>query len=158
MTRKPTNSHEDLLAELRLLANDLDPVPPEVTAFADAALGWRRIDAELAELLSDSLLESRAVALTRSSVARARSVSFATSDLQIDVEIRDEDSGIVILGQLAPPAAASIDVQRGDTSIVATVEADALGRFRIELGEGGRIRLRFRRVSQPPVETSWITI
>jgi hypothetical protein len=158
MTQKPTSSHDDLLAELRLLANDVDPVPPEVTAFADAALGWRRIDAELAELLSDSLLESRAVALTRSSVARARSVSFATSDLQIDVEIRDEDSGVVILGQLAPPAAASIDVQRADTSIVATVEADALARFRIELGEGGRIRLRVRRASQPPVETSWITI
>ena len=71
MTRKRPDSHEDLLAELRLLANDVDPVPPEVTAFADAALGWRRIDAELAELLSDSLLESRAAALTRSGVARA---------------------------------------------------------------------------------------
>lgn len=158
MTRKPTNSHEDLLAELRLLANDVDPVPPEVTAFADAALGWRRIDAVLAELLSDSLLESRAAALTRSGVARARSVTFAASDVEIGVEIRDEDSGVVMLGQLAPPAAASVDVQRGDSSIVATVEADALGRFRIELGEGGRIRLRLRRASQPPVETSWITI
>jgi hypothetical protein len=153
--RGDDGNHEDLLAELRVLANEVDPVPAEVTSFADAALGWRRIDAELAELLSDSLLESRATAVTRAGASRARSLSFRARDLQIDVEIRDEDPGVVMLGQLAPPASASIDVQRDDSSIVATVEADALGRFRIELGERGRIRLLVRRESQPPVETSW---
>jgi hypothetical protein len=156
--RGDDGNHEDLLAELRLLANEVDPVPAEVTSFADAALGWRRIDAELAELLSDSLLESRSAAPTRSGVSRARSVTFRAPDLNIDVEVSDEDAGAILLGQLAPPATASIDVQRGDASIAATVEADAIGRFRIELSERGRIRLRVQRESQPPVETSWITI
>jgi hypothetical protein len=160
MTRESADdgNHEDLVHELRLLGRDVDPVPSEVTEFARAALGWRRIEAELAELLSDSLLESRAAASARSGVARARSVSFSARDLQIDVEIRDEDSGIVMLGQLAPPAAASIDVEHDDSTILATVDVDELGRFRIELAEHGRIRLRVRRESQPPVETSWISI
>jgi hypothetical protein len=159
MTEKDANGgkHEDLLAELRLLGNDVDPVPAEVNAFADAALGWRRIDAELAELLSDSALES-AAAVRTGGRSDARSLTFRASDLEIDVEVRDAEPGVILLAQLAPPAAASIDVQRDDSSIIATVEADSLGRFRIELAERGRIRLRIRRESQPPVETSWITV
>ena len=48
MTKKePAGGNaEQLLGELRLLAGDVDPVPPEVTSFAHAALGWRRIDVQ----------------------------------------------------------------------------------------------------------------
>lgn len=159
MTKKGTDSgnDKDLLDELRLLASEVDPVPPEVTSFANLALQWRRMDAELAEVLSDSLL-SPAFALARSGVSGARSVTFHAPELDIDVELHVEESGAIMLGQLAPPVSASIDAQRDDSSIVATVEADELGRFRIELGERGRIRLRIRRESQPLVETSWISI
>jgi hypothetical protein len=157
MTRKDRAGNSDeLLSELRLLVDQVDPVPAEVTSFAKAALGWRRIDAELAELLSDSALEPAAAALTRSGVARARSVTFQASDLEIDLAIQDGDPGLVLLGQLAPPARASIEVQLDDSSIAATAEADELGRFRIELAEGGRLRLRIlREPPSSPVETSW---
>jgi hypothetical protein len=148
---------EQLLRELRLVVGELDPVPLEVTSFAQAALGWRRVDAELAELLADSALQSESLAMTRSGVAQARSVTFRAVDLEIDLEIRDGDPGVVLLGQLAPPAPAAVEVQRDDSSVAATVEADALGRFRVELAEGGRIRLRVRREPPAaPVETSWI--
>jgi hypothetical protein len=56
---------DPLVAELRTLVARVDPVPPLVTQVAKAALGWRRLDADLAELLSDSALETEALALAR---------------------------------------------------------------------------------------------
>jgi hypothetical protein len=149
---------ERLLGELRLLSADVDPVPAEATLFANAALGWRRMDAALAELLSDSLLEPESAALVRSGVARARAVTFRASDLDVDLEIQDADPGLALLGQLDPPTKAEVHVQRDDSSIVASAEADELGRFRVELPAGGRVRLLVRREAAPPVETSWISV
>ena len=152
------DDHEKLLEELRLLVNQVDPVPPEVTKFADAALSWRRIDAELADLLSDTALESAASAAAVRGGERARSVSFRSSDLEIDLEIQRADGGgVSILGQLAPAARAAIEVQRDDESKLASAEADDLGRFRLELPEAGRVRLRVVREERAPVETSWIS-
>ncbi len=148
---------EELLDELRRLVGRVDPVPADATAYARAALGWRRIDAELAELLVDSALESEAVALTRADHAAARSLTFRAGTLEIVLEIQETDAGIVLLGQLAPPTAAAVDVQRDDSSLVTSAAADTLGRFRIQLAEGGRIRLLIRREPpEQPVETSWI--
>ena len=157
--KAPTNGEsERLLGELRLLAADVDPVPAQVTLFANAALDWRRMDAALAELLSDSLLEPESVASVRSGVAKARAVTFRASDLDLDVEIQEADPGLVLLGQLDPPARAEVHVQRDDSSIAVTSEADELGRFRVELPAGGRVRILVRRAEAPPVETSWISI
>lgn len=147
---------ERVLGELRRLAGELDPVPDEVTDYAKAALGWRRVDAELAELLSDSALEPESLAATRG-LAQARSIVFRASALELDVDLRQAEDGIVILGQLAPPGPAAIEVQRDDGSVAAAGEADELGRFRLELATGGRIRLLVRREPPaPPVETSWL--
>jgi hypothetical protein len=155
MTMDP--EQDKLLDELRLLVNRVDPIPEEVTAFADAALGWRRIDAELAELLSDSVLESAAHAGAVRGGTDARSVTFRSTGLEIDLEIQTGEDGVIVLGQLAPTVRASIDVQRDDASIIASAETDALGRFRLELAEGGRIRLQVVREREPAVVTSWIS-
>jgi len=153
-----TEDDKPLVEELRGLGRAVDPVPDEVASFAKAALGWRRVDAELAELLEDSALEE-AVALTRGSLARTRSVTFEASDLELDVDIQLGDRGVVLLGQLAPSAPATVEAQRDDGSIAASAETDSLGRFRLELSEGGRVRLLVRRGQPaPPVETSWLTI
>jgi hypothetical protein len=155
-----TDRDERVLEELRQLVREVDPVPDNVTSFARAALGWRRMDAELAELLADSAFESEALAGTRG-VARARVVTFRAPDLELDVEIRpgDVEPGLVLMGQLAPGAPAAVEVQRDDGSTAASVDADRLGRFRLELAEGGRIRLLVRREDPaPPVETSWLDI
>ena len=147
---------ERVLGELRRLAGELDPVPDEVTAYAKAALSWRRVDAELAELLSDSALEPESLAATRG-LAQARWIVFRASALELDVALRQAVDGSVFLGQLAPPGPAAIEVQRDDGSVAAAGEADELGRFRLELATGGRIRLLVRREPPaPPVETSWL--
>jgi hypothetical protein len=58
-----------------------------------------------------------------------------------------------------PRSTVRIEVQRDDSSVAAAADADTLGRFRIELQEGGRVRLRVSRdAPNRPVETSWIGI
>lgn len=149
---------EFLVSDLRAFFARVDPVPALVTESAKAALGWRRLDADLAELLSDSALESDALAGVRGGSAPVRSVSFGAGELTIDVEIHADG---VLLGMLTPPSAATLEVQRADDDVVATAESDALGRFRMKLPTGGPIRLRLLPPPASPaseVHTSWITI
>lgn len=151
---------EQLLADLREFFAEADPVPPLVIDTAKASLGWRRLDADLAELLSDSALVEEPFALARGSGAAVRAVTFSSGDLTIDLEVQVDDEGRTLLGWLSPPAAATIEVQTMAESRV-SVEADRLGRFRMRLPEGGAIRLRVLGPEggrRPPVETSWITV
>jgi len=154
-----SSDEERLLDELRALGRAVDPVPDEVESFAKAALGWRRIDAELAELLSDSALDREALAAVRSSHARTRSVTFQATDLELDVDVQPGERAIVLLGQLSPAERATVEAQRDDSTIAASTETDDLGRFRLQLDEGGRMRLLVRRDPPAPlVETSWLTL
>ena len=138
----------------------VDPVPPLVSETAKASLGWRRLDADLAELLSDSALEEEPFALARGSGAPARAVTFSSTELTIDIEVHVDDQGRTLLGQLSPPAPATIEIQTMAEAPF-SAEADRLGRFRVRLPAGGPIRLRVLGEdgrAGPPVETSWITV
>lgn len=145
--------HEQLVDELRELFLKVDPVPPLVTQAAKAALDWRRLDAELAELLADSTLEAESLALTRGARATLRSMSFSAGRLTIDVEIHGEGADRIALGQLAPTGRTTIELQSADQAEPTTVESDNLGRFRIKLPATGSIRLR---VASDPDEASWV--
>ncbi len=135
---------------------EADAVPQLVSEAAKASLGWRRLDADLAELLSDSALQEEPFALTRGG-APARAVTFSSGALTIDIEVHVDDHARMVLGQLAPPAAARIEVQT-TAEAVFSAEADRLGRFRVRLPDGGPIRLRVLEGIGSPVETSWITV
>jgi hypothetical protein len=152
--------HEQLVDELRELFLKVDPVPPLVTQAAKAALDWRRLDAELAELLADSALDAESPALRRGARATLRSMSFSAGRLTIDVEIHGEGADRIALGQLSPPRRATIELQSADQVESTTVESDNLGRFRTKLPATGSIRLRV--ASDPAganwVETSWIPL
>jgi hypothetical protein len=151
---------ERLIAELRDLLGRTDPVPAEVTEFARAALGWRTLEADLAELLEDSVLESGALATTRSGAVASRRLGFRAADLSLDVELSTTEAGSRrLLGQLAPaPARATVEVQGLDGEVIASAETDALGRFRLELAPADRVRLLVQRPGVPPVATSWVSL
>jgi hypothetical protein len=149
---------DELLEELRGLFAKADPVPPDVTEFATTALGWRRLDAELAELLDDSLLEAPSAAGTRGATAAERWLTFRATDLAIDVELQSDGETRTLLGQLAPTGPATIEAQATDGSVAATAEADSLGRFRLTLTAGGRVRLRVLRPDRAQIETSWLPL
>lgn len=159
MTEDPAPD-ELLLADLRAFFSEVDPVPPLVTETAKASLGWRRLDADLAELLSDSALEEEPFAVSRGAETPARAVTFSSAALTIDIEVHADDPARTILGQLSPPTAATIEIQMLAEAAV-SAETDRLGRFRVRLPGGGPIRLRVLRGdgrAGPAVETSWITV
>jgi hypothetical protein len=145
---------DELVEELRSVLRRTDPVPAEVTDFAKAALGWRRLEAELAELLEDSALDET-TPLARG--GGSRSLTFRSEGLTIDVEILDGH----LLGQVAPPPEeASVELQAEDGTVAESVDTDGLGRFRLALGGEGRFRLRVLRrdPAGAPVETSWFSL
>lgn len=151
---------EPLVAELRTLFAQSDPVPATVTELAKASLGWRRLDAELAELLSDSLLEQGSPAGVRGGAELpVRSVRFRASANTIDIDVHVDGQERTLLGQITPPVGAGIEVETPDGTI-ASVQSDDLGRFRAKLQEAGRIRLVISDGPDlgPRVVTSWITI
>jgi hypothetical protein len=146
--------NDELFDELRSVLRRTDPVPAEVTDFARAALGWRRLDSELAELLEDSALASESAALARG-VAGIRSLTFRSAELTVDVEVQPG----MLLGQLAPPpAAATIELQKENGDIAAATGSDALGRFRLACEGDGRFRLRILQDGASAIETSWFSI
>lgn len=151
-------AHDELGDRLRDLFSRLDPVPGEVTEYAEAAVGWRRLDADLAELLADSALAAGA-SRTRAGEPTGRSLTFAAAEVTIDLEIEIEGDVLTALGQLAPaPESATVEVQAEDGSVAASAESDTLGRFRLKLEGGGRVRLRVRSADATPVETSWFSL
>ena len=150
---------EALVAELRDLFAHADPVPPLVTEAAKSSLSWRRLDAELAELLSDSALEEGSLAGARGG-APVRSVSFSADARTIDLEIHVNGEQRTLLGQIAPPASTQVEIQSAEGDTITTARSDDLGRFRINLAAGGLIRLVIDDGADPSlkIETSWIRI
>jgi hypothetical protein len=146
-----------LLAHIREIYDELDPLPPEVVTAARRALAWRTVDAELAELTLDSLTEQAAV---RSSTG-PRLVSFEAESLTVDVEVGDTgDTGDTrrLVGQLVPPRPAQVTVR--SASGEHTVEANDIGCFTAEGIAPGPVSLLCRVADSPdrPVVTSWIAI
>jgi hypothetical protein len=147
----------ELEAELRRLAADREPVPAELFQAAVEAFSWRDIDAEIAELVYDSLLDTDEASLVRGPAGQ-RLVSFAAGGMTIDVEVTSSGPGRAVMGQIAPPQRATVDIRHGRD--VVTVEADDLGRFRSGPLPPGPVSLRLR---PPPgagaaIVTDWISL
>jgi len=158
---EPRDDHDPLLDEMRNLFTHDDPVPPLVTEAAKAALGWRRLDADLAELLSDSSLEAESLALARGARATLRSIGFSAGPLTIDVEVHGESTDRSVLGQLSPPTRTRIEIQTADEAEPTAIESDALGRFRSALPPANAFRLRVAigdAAAPRWIETSWIAL
>jgi hypothetical protein len=125
-----------------------EPVPAELLEFARAALDGRRVGSELAELVSDSVLDGGGDA--------SRRLEFRAPALSIELEVH----GLTLLGRLAPAAGVPIEVELAGGEVVSGGEADADGRFRLVLPQGGRVRLLLlpKAPGVPRIESSWITI
>ena len=146
---------DELEEELRRLAARVDPVPPELLRAAAGAFTWRDIDAELAELVFDSLLDADEAALVRGSPDR-RLVSFAASGLTIDVEVTATGPDRTVMGQIVPPRRGQVDLRRPGETV--TVDADELGRFRSGPLPPGPLSLRWRTDDGAPVVTDWLAL
>ncbi|HZG93541.1 MAG TPA: hypothetical protein VEZ46_02410 [Mycobacteriales bacterium] len=143
---------EQLLSELRSALVDHDPVPDDVVAAARDAFGWRTLDADLAALSYDSLLDERELAGVRSAGDAARLLTFESPVLTVEVEV---GSGRII-GQLVPPQPGEVEVRHVGGST--TVPADAVGRFVANGVPAGPVSLRCRTTDATAVVTDWIVL
>jgi hypothetical protein len=144
-----------LLGELRELARTADAVPPDVVFAAKGAIAWRRIDAELAELTSDSL-QGDALAGLRGGDA-VRMVTFEAGDVSVEMEVTTAGDRRQLIGQVVPPQAAGVEVRSEHGNV--EVDADSLGRFRLVHLAAGPASLRCRlAASGRVIETGWIVL
>lgn len=146
-----------LLAALRQVAGTADPVPVAVVRAARESLTWRSIDAELAELAYDSLLDDALLVGTRSD-ATPRSLTFEAADLVVEVEVVDAGAQRRLLGQVVPPGPADIQVRHSGGMI--RVPADEVGRFSAAGVAAGPVSLRCLVVGHEDaaVETPWVVV
>jgi hypothetical protein len=141
----------------RIVARD-DPLPAELVQAATDAFAFRDLDAELAELVFDSLLDADPATLVRSSPGR-RLVSFRTAGLTIDIEVTEVGPGRSVMGQIIPPQRATVEI-RGREG-VSTADTDDLGRFESESLRPGPVSLRVWPAAGdagPAVVTDWVSI
>lgn len=146
----------DLLAELGRLLGPVDDPPPEALAAARAVFTWRTVDAELAALTYDSLLDLDA-AEARSASVVTRTLTFESGSVIVELEIEEGAGRRRLLGQLVPPRRARVEV-RGPGRTV-TVDADEMGRFTVVLGTtAGPVALTCRTEDGTVVETAAVRI
>ncbi|MYX43709.1 hypothetical protein GTW59_21985 [Streptomyces sp. SID89] len=133
--------------ELRQAAAVLDPVPAHLCQLAVEAYALHDLDARVAELTFDSLLDAAPV---RGALESPRMLTFQAGELTVDVEV----TGDGLLGQLLPPQPAAIEVLHG-LRPSARLTADDLGRFAGDAPPTGPFALRLR-TGADTVVTEWL--
>jgi hypothetical protein len=144
---------DELEARLSRALDATDPIPAHVMEAARLAIGWRTIDAELAELLHE---ESPELAGVRSEGAGPRHLTFAAGGVELELMVGG-DGAARIDGQLVPPAPATILLQGTDGS-GEEIRTDALGRFAFVAVAARRIRLAVRPDAGAAIVTPWLAV
>ena len=146
-------SDEQLLEELGAALAEADPVPDHVLAAAKAGYTWRTIDAELAELAFDSLVDELAGVRSEGG---DRQLTFRSADLEIEVIVRGAAERTLI-GQLVPPQPGAVELVAADESRRFDVGPD--GTFTIADLPARPLRLRCSLAEgETIVTTPWLTL
>ncbi|MFJ9900074.1 hypothetical protein ACIQPR_42765 [Streptomyces sp. NPDC091280] len=141
---------DDLLEEeLRQAVAILDPLPAELRQVAMEAYALYDMDARLAELTFDSLVDSVPV---RGVTDVPRMLTFTAGGLSVDVEVTSEG----LMGQVMPPQPVGIEVLSGPQAPrPTTLTADSMGRFTSDVTPAGPFALRLRTGGEVVV-TEWL--
>jgi len=142
-----------LLAALGEALKARQMVPDEFVQFGKDAFAWRNVDAELAQLSYDSLLETGRSAGVRSERASIRAMAFTAARMSIELEVTPD----ALIGQVLPPQEGTIEAhsQHGTTT---AVPIDRIGCFVIEPIPSGPFRLHCRLSDGADVLTGWVTL
>lgn len=129
--------------------------PPEVLEAAKGLFTWRTVDAELADLTYDSLLDQEPA--TVRAAAQPRILTFEVEGLTIDVEVDAGPDGRRLVGQLVP--AQSVDLELVGRDVAVPTASDALGRFVVALPvERQRLGLRIHLADGRTVGSNWLML
>lgn len=134
--------------ELRGAAAVLDPVPTALEQLAVEAFALHDLDARIAELTFDSVVDAIPV---RGAVDVPRMLTFHADGVTVDVELTAHG----LMGQVLPPQSAAIEVLSGPRA-GSPLATDTLGRFTSEEPPSGPFALRLRTGGGVLV-TDWLT-
>ena len=143
---------DELVAGLRRLAAEVDPVPDEVRAAAHAAITTRNLDRELAVLVADSAADvdighpDSAFEQVRTGTAGSQSrrlLSFAGGGAQVDLELSDHGDRLDLVGQFSGASTQGCVLEYASGGPL-VLDVDDLGRFLVSGVRHGPVRARFR--------------
>jgi len=166
--RDPLSEDEHLVSELRRLAAAIDPVPDIVRAASHAAIGTRHLDRELAVLVADSAADNadadrdlytafEPVRKASTGSQTSRLLTFATDELQVDLEVTELGDALELIGQVTGVPIEDCVLEYASGRRLA-IEVDGLGRFIASGAEHGVVRARFRSTAGGQVMTAWVTL
>lgn len=148
------NPDDRILDDLRRVLDTVEMPPPESVVLAEAALDWRHLDAELAELVHDSAIDEPELVM-RSGTAELRVLSFASGDVRIEVEYANRQ----LVGQVAPAEVVVVELFRHGNEPARTVTTDDLGTFVIDDVAPGPLSIVCRAADgRWGVRTSWTAV
>jgi hypothetical protein len=146
----PDWDDDRLLDELRAALQGAGRPTPAMEAAGRAAFSWGSVDAELAALTYDSARDAGAG--VRGPTAPPRTLVFQGAEVSVELELTDTG----LTGQLIPPDHGDVALWSPDGQL-ASVHADELGCFELEVSSGGLMRLRCR-TSSGDLLTEWFRI
>jgi hypothetical protein len=154
-------SLQALLSRLGRIAGQLDPVPAMTYELGYASFELRRLDARLAELVSDSADSERLVGVRGGSGGSCRSpvvggvrvLTYQAPQLSVEVQVTYDQGRRWLVGQVDGTAT---DLRVENKSGIAHVTLDEVGRFRVEDLPPGLFRLHLAGAGSE-VTTSWVT-
>jgi hypothetical protein len=144
---------DELEARLARTLAATDAIPGHVMEAARAALGWRTIDAELAELLHEERPELAGV---RSDGNGPRHLTFAAAELELELMVSDGRAPRVD-GQLVPPAPAAVVLETTDGGRE-ELRTDDLGRFAFTAIAAHSVRVTVRPDAGAAIDTPWLAV
>lgn len=148
---------DQILAELARAIAASDAAPADVVAAAKASFTWRTIDAELAALTYDSLLDDEQLTTVRGATTTGpRALTFELGEVVVDIEVADTGSSRQLLGQVVADAVDAVVLERADGQRF-ELPVDDLGRFRATGVGAGPVRLRCR-LDGNEVVTEWVVV
>jgi hypothetical protein len=119
------------------------------------AIGMRRLDAELAELVDDSALDPAPFSPVRSA-GTVRMLFYQGGDIGVELHVTRHDGRSSALGQVTGNHYTRVTVESPDRAF--TVAVDDLGRFDVEELPARLFRLHLEDPDRPTVITGWTTL
>jgi hypothetical protein len=131
----------------------VDPVPETVLDAGRAALLTRGLDAELAELLLDSSVESAQV---RGDQLQVRLLSFQRGEVSLEVQLEYADDQVSLSG-LVDGASGEVELELGNGGELRSLPIDDGGGFSVRLPRGAA-RFRLHTRGARVITTSWVLL
>jgi hypothetical protein len=153
-----TSADDDMSPEEQALMRALDEaiggerLPADLIARCEGLLGWIDVDAELAELLEQPVLESSG---TRGAAGSAATLEFTVADGSCVIEVTP--SAEALRGQLLGGAARHV-VIRTAAGAVKSSPVDDVGGFEIVDPPSGTIRLEFEISENRRIHSDWFVV